>query len=283
VKAVNLIPSGQRATGGKTPTAPAAKPAPGDSPVGAYAIIAALVFAIGASALFVTTKNDITSKQSELNRVQRQAEAVKQQASALQSFADFKQLADARVATVRGLAASRFPWPSALDDVSRALPEDVYISSLDGTTLSEASGGSSLRGAIQAPSIELNGCTKSQASVARLMAQLREVRGVTRVALAKSEKAETATAAVAPAPATGVDGNTPPVTTQPCPKGAPPAFDMVVFFERAAVNPNATPNEGAAPAGSAQGPTGQSGTAAAGPTGSTGTTSSPSSSTSTTP
>jgi Tfp pilus assembly protein PilN len=276
VKAVNLIPSGQRATGAKTPAAAAAKSAPGDSPVGAYAILAALVFAIGASALFVTTKNDITSKKSELERVERQANVVKQQASALQSFADFKQLADARVATVRGLAASRFPWPGALDDVSRALPRDVYISSLDGTTLTGSTGGSSLRGAIQAPSIELNGCTKSQSSVARLMAQLREVRGVTRVTLAKSEKAQTASAAAAPAPATGADGQTASVTTEPCPKGAPPAFDMVVFFEHAAVNPNATPNEGAAPAGSAEGPTGQSG--AAGPTGSSGTTSSSSSS-----
>src|SRR5687767_5325385 len=57
VKAVNLIPSGQRATGGKTPTAagPAAS-APGDSPVGAYVILAALVFAIAASAMFVMTK-----------------------------------------------------------------------------------------------------------------------------------------------------------------------------------------------------------------------------------
>jgi Tfp pilus assembly protein PilN len=278
VKAVNLIPSGQRATGAKTPAAPAAKPAPGESPVGAYAILAALVFAIAASVLFVTTKNDITSKQNELTRVQRQADVVKQQASALQSFADFKQLADARVATVQGLAASRFPWPNALDDVSRALPEDVYISSLDGTTLNATSGGGSLRGAIQAPSIELNGCTKSQSSVARLMAQLREVRGVTRVALAKSEKADTATAAAAPAPATGVDGDTSPVTTQPCPKGAPPAFDMIVFFEHAPVNPNAVPNEGAAPAGSASGPTGQSGATAAGPTGSAGSTSSSSSS-----
>jgi Tfp pilus assembly protein PilN len=274
VKAVNLIPSGQRATGAKAPAAAAAKSAPGDSPVGAYAILAALVFAIGASALFVTTKNDITDKQAELGRVQRQADVVKQQASALQSFADFKQLADARVATVRGLAASRFPWPNALDDVSRALPDDVYISSLDGTTLNSSSGGSSLRGAIQAPSIELNGCTRSQASVARLMAQLREVRGVTRVSLAKSEKADTATAAAAPAPATGADGSTPPVTTEPCPKGAPPAFDMIVFFEHAAVNPNATPNEGAAPAGSASGPTGQTGAAASGPTGSAGSTSS---------
>ncbi len=283
VKAVNLIPNGPRSSGGgKPPVGPAAPSAPGDSPVGAYAILAALVFAIAASAMFVMTKNDITDKKSELTRVESQAQVVKQQAAALQSFADFKQLADARVATVRGLAASRFPWPSTLDDVSRALPADVYISSLDGTTLTEGAGGSQLRGAIQAPSIELNGCTKSQSSVARLMAQLREVRGVTRVTLAKSEKAETAAAAAAPAPATGIEGDTPPVVTQPCPKGAPPAFDMIVFFEHAPVSPNAAPNEDAS-AGTA-GPTGQVGIVTTGPTGAAGSSSSSSStSTTTTP
>ncbi len=271
MKAVNLIPSEQRATG-KGPVVPAAKPSSGESPLGAYVILAALVFAIAAVALLVTTKNGINDKKTELAQVQQEATVVKQQATALQSYADFHQLASSRAATVRGLVDARFPWSSTLDDVSRALPTDVYISSFDGATGS-SSGGSEIRSAIAAPSIELNGCTKDQSSVARLMSRLRDVRGVTRVTLDKSEVTETAGAATAPAPAPAADGTTPAVTTEPCPKGAPPAFDLVVFFERAAADPNAATNPSAA---ISAGPTG-----ATGPTGSSGATT-PAASTSTT-
>src|SRR4051794_23840290 len=104
VKAVNLIPSGQRVAGGKSPSPVAAKPKPASTPVGAYVILAALVFAIAASALYVTTKNGITDKKNELAQVQRDAETAKAQASQFQSFADFKQLASSRVETIKGLA-----------------------------------------------------------------------------------------------------------------------------------------------------------------------------------
>jgi Tfp pilus assembly protein PilN len=271
VKAVNLIPNEQRAAAkpvaGKAPGAPA-----GSSALGAYVVLGVLAFAIVAAALYVLAGNSIKENKSELARVEQEANTVEAQASQLQSFADFKQVSEARLATVNGLADSRFAWPATLDDISRALPSDVFISSLDGTTLS-ANGGSSLRGAILAPSIELNGCTASQTSVARLMSRLRDVRGVTRVTLAKSEATDTVDSATAPAPPTAADGTTPSVTTEPCPSGSPPAFDIIVFFERAAVNASAAPNP-LAVSGAVTGPTG--------PTGSTGATT-PASTTTTIP
>ena len=59
------------------------------------------------------------------------------------------------------------------------------------------------------PAIELKGCTKSQPAVASLMSRLRNVQGVTRVALAKSDKDSIASASGS--------------TVNPCGKGAPPA------------------------------------------------------------
>lgn len=255
VKAVNLIPSEQRAfakpSAGKRSNIPAQ-----ETPVGAYAILGFLAMCIAAAALYVTTSNSIAERESELAIIEQEATQVEQQATALQSFADFRQLADSREQTVTALAASRFPWSTTLDDISRALPSDVFISSFDGTTASAASG-SSLRGAIQAPSIELIGCTDDQSSVARLMSSLREVRGVTRVSLAKSEAVDTISTAAAPAPVTAADGSQPAVTTEPCPAGSPPAFDVIVFFERAALSPNASPNP-LLPTGTT-GPTGAAG------------------------
>jgi hypothetical protein len=103
----------------------------------------------------------------------------------------------------------------------------VYLSSLRGTVGNGTSSGggsaSGLRGAIgSAPAMELSGCTKSQPAVATLMSRLRNVQGVTRVSLSKSEKVNAA--------ATG--GGT---TVGACGKGSPPSFEIVVFFEKAAV------------------------------------------------
>src|SRR5437763_982347 len=70
-----------------------------------------------------------------------------------------------------------------------------------------------IRGALDVPAIELQGCTNGQTDVARLMSRLRDVDRVTRVSLAKSDKetatprppvAQTATAATA-STSTGAD------------------------------------------------------------------------------
>jgi hypothetical protein len=82
-----------------------------------------------------------------------------------------------------------------------------------------------LRGAIGSPAITLQGCTTGQTQVADLMSRLRAVRGVTRVALSKSEKPD------APAATTATSG----VTTKACRGSLPPTFSVVVFFERSTV------------------------------------------------
>lgn len=287
MKAVNLIPSEQRASG-KTTAASAAAPSEGGSAFGAYVVLGVLALAVAAAALYVLATNSIKANEAELARVTQEATAVKAQASSLQAFADFKTLSTARVATVQGLASSRFAWQRSLDDVSRALPADVYVSSLEGSTTS-GGGGSSLRGAVSAPAIELNGCTRSQASVARMMSHLRGVRGVTRVSLSKSEVSDATSSAALAAPPTanaGVPGEkTPNTISEPCPKGSPPSFNVVIFFERSVVGRNAAPNS-TLPAGASAGPTGPSGattTPAAGPTGASGATTPATSTTSTTP
>ena len=88
------------------------------------------------------------------------------------------------------------------------MPADVYLSSLDGTVGGDAAGGGSRppRRHHAAPAIELTGCTKNQPAVATLMSRLRNVHGVTRVSLAKSEKAT-----AAPTPARGGGATVEPV------------------------------------------------------------------------
>lgn len=280
VKAVNLIPNEQQRGSAQPASADARASRAGGGAFGAYAILGALAFAIAASAMYVTTGNKVSERKAKLAAVSEQAEVARQQAASYQAFADFKTLSDSRVATVSSLAHSRFDWAVTLDDFSRALPTDVFISSMKASTTA-ANGGGSARGAIQAPAIEVAGCTKNQSSVARLMSRLRNIRGVTRVSLESStvQDASLSTAA-APVTPTGDDvKNSPKTFSLPCPDGSPPAFTLVTFFERAALESGAVPNIGTATG--VAGPTGAAG-APTGPTGSTGSTTTPASSTTTT-
>ena len=58
------------------------------------------------------------------------------------------------------------------------------------------------------------------------MSRLRNVQGVTRVSLSKSEKATDVAAGSSGGGSSAVN---------PCGKGSPPNFEIVVFFEKAAV------------------------------------------------
>ena len=289
MKAVNLLPPEMRGAAKSPDRAPAA-PAPGGA--GPLVVLGALALAVVAVAAFVLTGNTIKDRKAELATAKSAHAETMAQVNALKPYADFAAMATARVSTVQALAQSRFDWEQALRDLSRALPADVHLTALKGDlgAATSSAGGSALRGAITAPAISLQGCTDTHGDVARLMSRLRNVRGVTRVSLASSTKAETA---AAPATAGGAEGDQP---AQLCPKGEPPSFDLVVFFEGSSAVPasaagapatstpagTSTPAAGAAPAatpapGAAATPTATpaAGAAATQPASSTSTTGAP--------
>jgi Tfp pilus assembly protein PilN len=236
MKAVNLLPPDQRGVA-KATAVPAASQSGG---TGAYAVLGALAIGVVSVAGYVLAGNTVKDREAQLAGLTVREKSLQAKVGDLKPYADFAQLASARVATVKDLAGRRFDWENALRDLSRAIPANVTLNSLTGTVSSDgSSGGSSLRGAIPAPAITVTGCTTSQPEVAKLMARLRTVDGVTRVSLSKSEKSDATGAAAAPT-APGAAGG----TNAGCGAGSPPQFEMVMFFERAA---QAT----AAPTGSA--------------------------------
>ena len=220
MRAVNLLPSDLRGV------APAA--APGARPerervegIGAYVVLGALALCVAMLAVYVLASNTVKQKQTDLADVTAQAEVATQAAARLKPYADFEAQAKSRVETVRGIAAARFDWEQALRDLSRAVPADVKLQSLTGDMGLPGTGGGSgdpLRGSIQAPAISLAGCAPSQPSVARMLARLRAVDGVTRVSLSKSEKTD----------------STSGTNDSACTGKNPPTFSAVVFFERSA-------------------------------------------------
>jgi Tfp pilus assembly protein PilN len=226
MKAINLLPPDSRTTPKAGATkAVAVTEEPGG--IGAFVLLGALAACVVALAAYVLTTNSVKDRHAQLDAVTAQAQTTAQRAAQLKPYADFQQMAETRIQTVKDLAASRFDWEQALRDISRAIPNDVTLTSLNGSISSGANGGgSTVRGAIDAPAVTLQGCTTGQKQVATLLSRLRAVDGVTRVTLTKSTKPqETATNAAAP-DATLNAG---------CGSGRPPAFELVMFFERSTV------------------------------------------------
>ncbi|HET8953363.1 MAG TPA: PilN domain-containing protein [Solirubrobacteraceae bacterium] len=236
MRAVNLLPPDLR-SGPKGP-APAVPTGVENSGAGAFVVLGVLAFAVLALAAYILAGNTVKDRQAELARATAESAAVTKQVSALQPYADFETVANARVQTVKDLANSRFDWEQALRDLSRAVPADVTIASFKGDLGSTTAGGG-IRGAITAPAITLTGCTYSQTKVATLMARLRNIDGVTRVSLSKSDKEATTAGASA--------DRTAPSATGYCGRNDVPAFELVVFFEGAAAASTA-PAPGAAAA-----------------------------------
>ncbi len=258
MKAVNLLPHDLRSSGGNRPAPAVAAGDPEAGGPGAFIVLGALALCVVALAGYVLTSNLVKDREAELADTTARAAVVTRQVNELKPYADFESVANARIATVNDLATQRFDWEQALRDVSRTLPADVTLSQLSGTLSSatgSGGGSSSLRGALDVPAIELQGCTAGQSDVAELMSRLRGVDGVTRVSLAKSDK-ETATPRSMTQSATG---STALGDVNACGRGdGKPSFDLIMFFEGdadAAADPSGTGTNASAAAAATPAPT----------------------------
>ena len=190
MKAVNLIPTDTPRDGGAT------KSLGPSGPIGAYVVLAVLAVAVVMAGAWTLTSKQLSDSQSDLVRVEREAQAAEAKASSLKSYTEFAALSKARVETVGGLLDGRFDWAHSLREVARVVPSDVDLTSLVGTVSPtskvEGGGGASMRSTLPVPAVDLIGCAKSQRHVATLLARLRTIDGVQRVSLASSEKSDSA-------------------------------------------------------------------------------------------
>ncbi len=188
MKAVNLIPPNTQRGAGSS-IAPS-------GPIGAYVVLAVLAVAVVMAGSWAFTSNQVSDRQAELTRVEREARAAEAKTTALKPYTQFAALRAARVETVGGLLDGRFDWAHSLREVARVVPSDVDITSLVGSVSpsSKIEGGAAgaLRSALPVPAVDLIGCARTQSHVARLLARLRSIDGVQRVTLASSEKSDVA-------------------------------------------------------------------------------------------
>jgi len=232
VRPVNLIPPEDR-RGDRAPlrTGPLA-----------YVVVAVLLLAFVGVYALVSTGNSISEGEAEVASLEDQLASSTARAEALQSFSNFATLEQGRNDTVATLAQSRFDWERVLRELAIVIPEDVSLISLSGSITGGATGGSDSGGdtasqGIEAPTLSMDGCASSHESVARMVAALRDIDGVTRVGLESSAMGEdgsgsSGAATPAPAdPATGAAGGDCGVTKST-------TFDLVVAFDEVQVDPS---------------------------------------------
>lgn len=234
MRAVNLIPIDERRRSGAT-----------GSGLGSYVLLAVLALIVAVGASYTLTNKTISDRRAELADVQARAQASADEAQRFAGYTAFTALRQKRTETVRSLATSRFDWSHALHEVARTIPANAWLSSMRATVTPTASadGGTTdpLRASINAPAIELVGCTTSQDNVANVIASLRRIDGVQRVSLSSSEKIARSTSQ-----SDGAGGDSAGSTSgsgSDCRNGNFhfPQFSMTVFFE--------TPSATGAPTG----------------------------------
>lgn len=186
MRPVNLIPPEERRDG-------SAKLRGGPL---AYIVVAAMVALLAGVTLLVVTSNQISSSEAEVAQLKGETRSAEAIATKLAAYTQLRETHDQRVATVTDLANSRFDWERVVRELSLILPPSVWLTNLTGTASPSVSvnGAASvaLRDSVPGPALELIGCASSQDAVAGFISDLKDIEGVTRVAVQSSELGDSA-------------------------------------------------------------------------------------------
>ena len=218
MRPVNLIP----------PEARRGEKAPMRTGALSYVIVAVLAVALLGVTGVVLTNNQISDREAEKSGLESRLAEAEARAKRVSAFADFASLQQARAQTVDDLARSRFDWERVLRELAIVIPEDIWLTNLTATAspavqISSDSGSSSSSdsgadlSSVQGPSLRIVGCGTGHDAVARFLAALRDIGGVTRVSVLSSDR---------PDPDSGGGGSEDCATRDFIPK-----FDIVVAFD----------------------------------------------------
>jgi Tfp pilus assembly protein PilN len=160
----------------------------------AYVIVGALAVLLLGVVLLVDAGNQASSEKKEITQLQSEIAATQAKAQRLAAYVDLAELQKRRVDTVTALANSRFDWERVMRELALILPHDVWLTNLTGTAQPNVAvngaASISLRDAAEGPALEMLGCASSQDAVAGFISELKQIEGVTRVAVQSSKLGE---------------------------------------------------------------------------------------------
>jgi Tfp pilus assembly protein PilN len=224
-----------------------------------YLLVGALVIALAGMTALVLTDNQISERKVEAAKLHREEAAEKARAARLAAYTQFAALREQRVSTVTSLADSRFDWERVMRELSRVIPAYAWLTSLSATATpgvsvdggSGSASGSSLRGSIAGPAIEMSGCAVTHDGVAGLVDAFKDIDGVTRVGVQSSGLADPGDGAGAPGGDSASSGGD---QTDCRTLGFITEFHLVIAFDAAPIPTTGEGGEEAAPATEAPAP-----------------------------
>jgi Tfp pilus assembly protein PilN len=197
MRPVNLIPPEER-RGERAPMRTGAL---------SYVLVAVLAVALLGVIGVVLTNNQISDRKAEKSGLESELAEAEARATSVSAFANFASLQQAREQTVATLAQSRFDWERVLRELAIVTPEDVWLTHLTATvspavqlsdsgSSSSSSSGSGVSGldSVQGPALHMEGCGDGHEAVARFLAALRDIDGVTRVSVLSSGRPDSSSA-----------------------------------------------------------------------------------------
>lgn len=219
-----------------------------------YMVLGLLAVVLVAAVTYVMEANKVTQAKSDITTAEQKTAAAKARAEQLGPFANFAQIKEQRVASVRQLAESRFDWERTVRELALILPDGVWLRDFDASLTGEdaaAGGGGGVPGgtgvAASGPSIKIHGCAYKQPQVATLLVRLRAMQGVKDVKLSDSTRGEDQVETPGAPGATTPDAA--PAMTDDCGerKGSPNYdFNAIVEFDQAST-PAPAPEAGKTP------------------------------------
>lgn len=237
MRPVNLLPEGAAARAGSG--------LPGGENKLGFIVIGLLVVVLLGVVAMVHFSNQVGEKQDEIAQLQATEAETEARAASLAQFTSFQSVRESRLQTITALAESRFDWERVMRELAIVIPERVWLTNLTGTVSPEVAvdnaASTTLRASVPGPALQLAGCARSQRDVARLIASLEDLDGVTRVTVEDSAKpdGEVTASASEGGPNTSEDCRTREFITQ---FHAVAAFDAVSVPEGAApVTPTTPP------------------------------------------
>jgi Tfp pilus assembly protein PilN len=232
MRAVNLIPAdAKRASRGSS----------GAKALPTYLVLGVLAIAVGLVTLYVLASNNVSQRQAKVTTLQAEVAQVQARSDSLSHYAQFSQMTQGRISSVRQLATTRFDWHATLAQISQVVPKNTSLATLNGTAVTAVAvtGSTATATAAAAPAgttIELTGCTKTQPDVAKLMSRLRLIDGVNSVSLNSSTKQESG--AGSPASGSTSSGSASGGSAQGCGNNTP-SFDLKIGFASQPATPAA--------------------------------------------
>jgi Tfp pilus assembly protein PilN len=159
-----------------------------------YIAIGALVAVLLGVTVLVLTGNQISEDKADITRLEAENSVAVARVEKLAAFTQFRNMREQRVATVTSLADSRFDWQRVMRELALIIPPNAWLLELNASAAADTEGleggGSGLRSFTPGPALELNGCAAGQEAVAGFVTDLKDIDGVTRVAVTSSELAK---------------------------------------------------------------------------------------------